>query len=156
MDERNYSRQARAEGHVPEAVKRDLRSGSSKTVPDAALLGLEATIEVVGGPWQESAEFAGAIGRTTFDLPSSQDNLVTVVLAKEHLTQGTLGSQSIVRIRSGIYPSEPSVLSTQPLADNQQGQLKTQNSKLKLVGTTWAWLWRDHSPSRMACVATLP
>ncbi|HST04345.1 MAG TPA: ATP-binding protein [Chloroflexia bacterium] len=71
-------------------------------VPVGALEGLEAAIEAVGGPWQEGIEYAGAIGRTTFDLPSSQDNSITVVLAKEHVTMGTLGSQSIVRIRSGV------------------------------------------------------
>jgi len=78
------------------------RSYGSRPVPDVALEGIEAAIEAVGGPWQESIEYAGAIGRTTFDLPSSEDNSITVVLAKEHVTRGTLGSQSIVRIKSGV------------------------------------------------------
>ena len=86
---------------APGAVKRDLTAGS-RPVPDAALIGIEAAIESVGGPWQESVEYAGAVGRTTFDLPSSEDNLITVVLAKEHVARGTLGSQSIVRIKSGV------------------------------------------------------
>jgi uncharacterized protein len=73
-----------------------------KPVPQAAIDGIESAIEAVGGPWQESSEFAGAVGRTTFDLPSSEDNLVTIVLSKEHVARGTLGSQSIVRIRSGV------------------------------------------------------
>lgn len=77
-----------------------------RAVPDAAMAGIESAIEAVGGPWQERAEYAGAVGRTTFDLPSSEDNLVTVVLAKEHVACGTLGSQSIVRIVSGLPPSE--------------------------------------------------
>lgn len=74
----------------------------SRPVPDAALMNIESAIEAVGGPWQESAEYAGAVGRTTFDLPSSEDNLITAVLAKEHVARGTLGSQSIVRIKSGV------------------------------------------------------
>lgn len=78
------------------------RSYGSRPVPERALDGIEAAIEAVGGPWQESVEYAGAIGRTTFDLPSSEDNSITVVLAKEHVTRGTLGSQSIVRIKSGV------------------------------------------------------
>ncbi len=133
MDERTYPGQKRAESQVPEAVRRDLRSGSSKPVPDAALLGLEATIEVVGGPWQESAEFAGAIGRTTFDLPSSQDNLVTVVLAKEHVTQGTLGSQSIVRIRSGIPPSELITVNEPHSQNNPKSKIQNPKSYLGVV-----------------------
>ncbi|MEO8287939.1 MAG: ATP-binding protein [Chloroflexota bacterium] len=92
---------------VPGDVQSNLAEGS-RPVPEAALLGIESAIEAVGGIWQESAEFAGAVGRTTFDLPSSEDNLITVVLAKEHVAQGTLGSQAIVRIKSGIIPSEPS------------------------------------------------
>ena len=78
------------------------RSSGPRPVPQAALIGIESAIEAVGGPWQESAEYAGAIGRTTFDLPSSEDNRITVVLAKEHVAMGTLGSQSIVRIKSGV------------------------------------------------------
>src|SRR6476659_1550367 len=78
------------------------RTYGSRPVPGKALEGIEAAIEAVGGPWQESVEYAGAIGRTTFDLPSSEDNSITVVLAKEHVTRGTLGSQSIVRIKSGV------------------------------------------------------
>src|SRR5438874_651905 len=73
-----------------------------RPVPDAALMSIESAIEAVGGPWQESADYAGAVGRTTFDLPSSEDNLITAVLAKEHVALGTLGSQSIVRVKSGV------------------------------------------------------
>ncbi|HYO50262.1 MAG TPA: DUF87 domain-containing protein, partial [Chloroflexia bacterium] len=91
----------RAVGQVPEAVRRDMAAGP-RPVPESALVAIEEAIEAVGGAWEESAEYAGAVGRTTFDLPSSQDNQITVVLAKEHVAQGTLGSQSIVRIKSGV------------------------------------------------------
>ncbi|HEX9990862.1 MAG TPA: ATP-binding protein [Chloroflexia bacterium] len=92
-------------GQVPEEVRRDLAVGP-RPVPESALAAIEKAIESVGGPWEESAEYAGAVGRTTFDLPSSQDNQITVVLAKEHVAQGTLGSQSIVRIKSGVRLAE--------------------------------------------------
>lgn len=87
-------------------TQRNLEAGP-RPVPEAALMRMEAAIEAVGGAWQESVEYAGAVGRTTFDLPSSEDNLVTVVLAKEHVAQGTLGSQSIVRIKSGVPLQHP-------------------------------------------------
>src|SRR5436309_1174169 len=86
---------------VSSALKRGM-AGGTRPVPDAAMMGIESAIESVGGAWQESVEYAGAVGRTTFDLPTSQDNLITLVLAKEHVAMGTLGSQSIVRIKSGV------------------------------------------------------
>src|SRR6266508_1287312 len=87
--------------HDPTAANRGLESGS-RPVPESALDGIESAIEAVGGAWQESEEYAGAVGRTTFDLPTSEDKLITVVLAKEHVARGTLGSQSIVRVKSGV------------------------------------------------------
>jgi DNA helicase HerA-like ATPase len=86
---------------APGALKRSA-PGGSRPVPDAAMVSIESAIGSVGGAWQESVEYAGAVGRTTFDLPSSEDNLITVVLAKEHVARGTLGSQSIVRIKRGV------------------------------------------------------
>lgn len=94
----------RGVGEAPAAIKGDLANGP-RPVPASALDGIESAIEAVGGAWQEGAEYAGAVGRTTFDLPSSEDNLVTVVLPKEHIAGGTIGSQTIVRIRSGVPPS---------------------------------------------------
>ena len=89
------------------------RTGS-RPVPNAALIGIESAIEAIGGPWQESEEYAGAVGRTTFDLPSSEDNLITAVLAKEHVSRGTLGSQSIVRIKSGVPTQQLEAATEEP------------------------------------------
>ncbi len=51
-----------------------------------------------GGDWNEPPEYDGAIGRTMFDLPTSEDNTVTVLLSKEDIHEAP--SQALVRIRS--------------------------------------------------------
>ena len=51
-----------------------------------------------GGEWSEPAEYDTAVGRTMFDLPSSEDNTVTVLLSKDDIHQAP--SQALVRIRS--------------------------------------------------------
>jgi len=51
-----------------------------------------------GGEWSEPAEYDAAVGRTMFDLPTSEDNTVTVLLAKDDIHQAP--SQALVRIRS--------------------------------------------------------
>ncbi len=107
------------DGHEDRDHGRTAAGPVSRPVPESALMGLESAIEAMGGPWQASAEYEGAVGRTTFDLPSSEDNLVTVVLSREHIDQGTIGSQSIVRIKSGVPPAEPA---NQNQPDRQSGR----------------------------------
>jgi DNA helicase HerA-like ATPase len=51
-----------------------------------------------GGEWSEPAEYDTAIGRTMFDLPTSEDNTVTVLLPRDDIHQAP--SQALVRIRS--------------------------------------------------------
>src|SRR6266496_2177876 len=51
-----------------------------------------------GGEWSEPAEYDTAVGRTMFDLPSSEDDTVTVLLSKDDIHQAP--SQALVRIRS--------------------------------------------------------
>src|SRR5947209_3245940 len=51
-----------------------------------------------GGEWREPAEYDAAMGRTMFDLPSSEDNTVTVLLPRDDIHQAP--SQALVRIRS--------------------------------------------------------
>jgi DNA helicase HerA-like ATPase len=53
-----------------------------------------------GGAWSEPVEYQGAIGRTMFDLPNSEDNTLTVLLPKDDIH--TAPSQALVRIRSVI------------------------------------------------------
>ncbi len=107
------------DGHEDRDHGRTAAGPVSRPVPESALMGLESAIEAMGGPLQASAEYEGAVGRTTFDLPSSEDNLVTVVLSREHIDQGTIGSQSIVRIKSGVPPAEPA---NQNQPDQQSGR----------------------------------
>lgn len=52
-----------------------------------------------GGPFEEPEEYRGSVGRTTFDLPSSKDNLLSVLVRPEDLKQ--LPSQALVKIGSG-------------------------------------------------------
>lgn len=54
--------------------------------------------EAAGGAWSERPEDRDAIGRTMFDLPTSDDNTVTVLLPRESI--GRVPSQALVRIRS--------------------------------------------------------
>jgi DNA helicase HerA-like ATPase len=51
-----------------------------------------------GSPWQADSVYEGAIGRTMFDSPSSEDNTVTVLMPAEEI--GRLPAQALVRIRS--------------------------------------------------------
>ncbi len=51
-----------------------------------------------GGEWSEPAEYDTAVGRTMFDLPTSEDNTVTVLLPRDDIHQAP--SQALVRIRS--------------------------------------------------------
>lgn len=59
---------------------------------------LAAEIARNGGPLEENPDFAGAVGRTMFDTPASQDNTVTVLLPAEAI--GALPAQALVRIKS--------------------------------------------------------
>ena len=67
-------------------------------LPETVLASLGRQIAEAGGEYQEPPEYAGSIGRTMFDTPSSDDGTVTVLLPKEHI--GALPSQSLVRIES--------------------------------------------------------
>ena len=61
---------------------------------------VEQDIQQAGGAWSEPPEYQDAIGRTMFDLPSSEDHTVTVLLSKEDIQKAP--SQALVRIRSLI------------------------------------------------------
>src|SRR2546430_7109542 len=51
-----------------------------------------------GGEWSEPPEYKDAVGRTMFDVSTSEDNTVTVLLAKDDIHKAP--SQALVRIRS--------------------------------------------------------
>jgi len=59
---------------------------------------IESELQRAGPPWQQDAVYNGAIGRTMFDTPASEDNTVTVLMPAEEI--GRLPAQALVRIRS--------------------------------------------------------
>ena len=59
---------------------------------------LEHEIAANGGEWKNDENCEGAIGMTMFDLPNSEDNLITVLIPKKHIRE--IGAHSIVEIRS--------------------------------------------------------
>ncbi len=67
-------------------------------LPDDVMEQLAKDTAEAGGGWSEPPEYAGAIGRTMFDLPTSEDNTVTVLLPKDDIHAAP--SQALVRIRS--------------------------------------------------------
>ncbi len=67
-------------------------------LPQDVLEQIDLDIAQAGGEWEEPAEYQGAIGRTMFDLPSSEDNTVTVLLPRDTIHHAP--SQSLVRIHS--------------------------------------------------------
>ncbi len=67
-------------------------------LPQDVLEQIDLDITKAGGEWEEPEEYQGAIGRTMFDLPNSEDNTVTVLLPRDTLHQAP--SQSLVRIHS--------------------------------------------------------
>jgi DNA helicase HerA-like ATPase len=83
-------------------------------VPDTPIT-LDAEIAAAGGPAVVPAEFAGAIGRTLFDLPGSADLTVTVLLPDARLHEAP--SQSLVRIRSTDGKRYLGVVTAGPFAE---------------------------------------
>jgi hypothetical protein len=66
--------------------------------PEDAYSRLSETGESVGGPFTGDPSEAGSIGRTMFDMPTSKDGTITVLLPSSNLD--TLSSQALVRIES--------------------------------------------------------
>lgn len=84
-------------------------------VPPDTLEALEKTGEDAGGPYVEAPEFRGSIGRTMFDLPSSADGSITVVLSKENIED--VPSQSMLRIKSTDGKIYIAVVTAGPFAE---------------------------------------
>ncbi|HYL98965.1 MAG TPA: ATP-binding protein [Blastocatellia bacterium] len=84
---------------------RDLRNGDRAPVAETSTPSsesfadrLEEEISLGGGEWNVPEEYSGSIGRTMFDLPTSKDNTVTILLPRDGI--GSVPSQSLVRIKS--------------------------------------------------------
>jgi DNA helicase HerA-like ATPase len=82
---------------------------------DDLLQRLDADIARAGGESEPDPELAGAAGWTMFDLPSSEDNTVTVLLSRGHLQ--AMPSQSLVRIKSRDNRNYIGVVSAGPFAE---------------------------------------
>lgn len=68
-------------------------------IPEELWRRLERECEAAGGEYQPDPRAQHAVGRTMFDLPSSEDHSLVVLLPQERLQK--LPSQALVRIRSG-------------------------------------------------------
>lgn len=66
--------------------------------PDDFLVRLNAEIDAAGGELKPDPERIGAVGSTMFDVPSSEDNALIVLLPRE--TMQATPSQALVRIKS--------------------------------------------------------
>ncbi|MFY9822774.1 MAG: ATP-binding protein [Thermoanaerobaculia bacterium] len=66
--------------------------------PESAFQAIEEDSQQVGGPWVPAPDTEGSIGRTMFDIPSSKDGTVTVLLPQDTIHE--LPSQALVRIAS--------------------------------------------------------
>ena len=86
--------------HHPSPLSRQPtdRSPAELVQPRDFLSALDADIALAGGELPSDPADEGAVGRTMFDLPTSHDHSVTVLLAKENINE--LPSQALVRIRS--------------------------------------------------------
>ncbi len=69
-----------------------------RSVPEEALANMTAVAEEVGGAYKPLPATEGAVAFTHFDTPSSEDNAITILMAKEHMDR--LPSQTLVRIDS--------------------------------------------------------
>jgi uncharacterized protein len=67
-------------------------------IPADVMKAVEEDIEAAGGEYEEAPEYEGAIGRTMFDTPYSEDGTVTVLMPKENIED--VPRQSLVRIKS--------------------------------------------------------
>lgn len=69
-----------------------------RATPSEAFVAIDQDSEEAGGVYSPPPEFEGSVGRTMFDMPSSKDGTVTVLLPDENIDE--LPSQSLVRINS--------------------------------------------------------
>jgi DNA helicase HerA-like ATPase len=73
-------------------------NGGVLAVPQEAFQAIDAASEQAGGAWKPPPGHEGSIGSTMFDMPSSTDGTVTVLLPRENID--AFPSQALVRIES--------------------------------------------------------
>lgn len=69
-----------------------------RSIPSEVFEQIDKDSEKAGGIWELPPEYVDAIGRTMFDLPTSEDNTITVLLPRDEIAQAP--SQSLIRIKS--------------------------------------------------------
>lgn len=69
-----------------------------RSVPKVVFEQIDKDSDQAGGPHELPPDYIDAIGRTMFDVPSSEDNTVTVLLPRDDIAQAP--SQSLIRIKS--------------------------------------------------------
>lgn len=69
-----------------------------QSVPQEALESIDLEARMAGGEWQLSPEHEGCVGWTMYDMPNSEDNIVTVLLPQEKIQDTP--RQALVRIKS--------------------------------------------------------
>ena len=84
-------------------------------VPAGAVAALEQEAEKAGGVHAVPAELEGSVGRTMFDLPSSNDGTITVLLPREEID--LVPSQSMLRIKSSDDRAYIGVVTAGPFAE---------------------------------------
>lgn len=80
------------------ATKLAKKNNVSHQPPPEAFEAIDRDGEKAGGEWNGPPGHEGSIGSTMFDMPSSKDGTVTVLLPKENIDE--LPSQALVRIKS--------------------------------------------------------
>ncbi len=73
-------------------------SNSILATPTEAFKALEEDSATAGGPFFVPEEYAGSVGRTMFDTPSSKDGTITVLMPDVNIDK--LPNQALVRIKS--------------------------------------------------------
>ncbi len=100
----------------PSSSQNGLTSEDNVLRPPADLLvRLDADVAASGGEVLPDEDRAGSIGATMFDLPNSEDNTVTVLLAQENLQASP--SQALVRIKSQDRRSYLGIVTAGPFAE---------------------------------------
>jgi DNA helicase HerA-like ATPase len=69
-----------------------------RDTPEKVLKAIQESSERAGGAWQPASSYAGSVGSTMFDLPTSQDGTVTVLIPSQNID--LLPSHALVRIES--------------------------------------------------------
>jgi DNA helicase HerA-like ATPase len=93
----------------------DTEKSTVKAIPKAVMKAVESDIAAAGGELKEPPEYEGSLGRTMFDMPSSDDGTVTVLLPRERMAE--LPRQSLVRIKSTDKRSYLGVVVSGPFAE---------------------------------------